>query len=188
MRFTETTLAGVYVVEVEPIADERGFFGRLFCEREFAERGLEHAFAQANVGVSLRRRTLRGMHLQRDPHAEAKLVRCTRGKLFDAVVDLREGSPSRLAWFGLELEADGITMLYVPPGCAHGYLTLVDDTELVYSTSEAYAPDAATGYHHADPAFGIEWPEPVEVISAQDDAWPLLGQADRGSRLGTGRD
>ena len=174
MRFTATHVEGVVVVEVEPIADDRGFFGRLFCRQEFAEQGLASEFVQTNVGVSTRSGTLRGLHYQRSPHGEAKLVRCSRGALYDVAVDLRAHSPTYLKWVGLNLEADGRTMLYVPEGCAHGYLTLEDETELVYATTRAYAPDAATGVHYADRALGIDWPGKVEVISEQDGSWPAI--------------
>jgi dTDP-4-dehydrorhamnose 3,5-epimerase len=178
MEFEATPIEGVHVVRPRKLVDERGFFARVSCEQELADQGLVGRFVQANTGVSARRGTLRGLHLQRPPHEEAKLVRCTRGRVWDVAVDLRPGSPTRTRWFGLELDADEHTMLYVPPGCAHGYLTLTDGAEVLYLTSAAYAPEAATGRRWDDPAFGIEWPAAVEVVSEQDRSWPLLGDED----------
>jgi dTDP-4-dehydrorhamnose 3,5-epimerase len=174
MRFTETKIQGVYVLEIEPRPDERGFFGRAWCRRELEEHGLDATVAQTNVGVSRRRGTLRGLHYQAAPHAEVKLARVTRGAAFDVAVDLRPSSPTYTSWVGVRLSAANLKMLYLPEGCAHGYLTLADDTELVYQTSAFYEPDAVRGANYADPAFGIEWPAPVEVISEQDRSWPLL--------------
>jgi dTDP-4-dehydrorhamnose 3,5-epimerase len=174
MRFTQTHIPGVCVLEIEPRRDERGFFGRAWCRRELEEHGLDATVVQANVGVSTRRGTLRGLHYQAAPHQEVKLVRVTRGAAFDVAVDLRPDSPTYRDWFGVELTADNLKMLYVPEGCAHGYLTLADDTELVYQTSAFYEPGAERGAHYADPAFGIEWPAEVEVISERDRTWPWL--------------
>ena len=173
MRFTATPVEGVTIVEVDRIVDDRGFFGRVWCRDEFAEHGLDADWTQANVGLSTRAGTLRGMHYQRDPHAEVKLVRCTRGAVYDVALDLRPTSPTYLQWTGVTLSADEHTMLYIPEGCAHGYQTLADDSEIVYFTSAPYVREAAAGARHDDPAFGIEWPRPVEVISAQDAAWEL---------------
>jgi dTDP-4-dehydrorhamnose 3,5-epimerase len=173
VRFTTTPVQGVTVVEVDRIVDDRGFFGRVWCREEFAGHGLDVDWAQANVGRSTRAGTLRGMHLQRDPHAEAKLVRCTKGAVYDVALDLRPGSPSFLHWTGVTLGADEHTMLFIPEGCAHGYQTLADDSEIVYLTSAPYAREAATGVRHDDPAFGIRWPREVAVISEQDAGWPL---------------
>jgi dTDP-4-dehydrorhamnose 3,5-epimerase len=172
MRFTETKVAGAFLIEPEPIADERGFFARTWCREEFAEHGLNPALAQANVSFSHRRGTLRGMHLQDPPHAEAKLVRCTRGAIFDVAVDLRRDSPTYLAWSGAELTDANRSMLYVPEGCAHGFLTLADATEVAYQMSAPYAPAAARGVRWDDPAFGIEWPGEVLVINERDRRYP----------------
>ena len=177
MDFEATAIEGVHVVRPRKLVDERGFFARVSCEQELADHGLIGRFVQANTGLSTRRGTLRGLHFQRAPHEEAKLVRCTRGRVFDVAVDLRPGSPTYTSWFGLELGADEHTMVYVPPGCAHGYLTLVDASEVHYETSAAYAPDAVAGRRWDDPAFGIEWPGAVEVVSEQDRSWPLLADA-----------
>jgi dTDP-4-dehydrorhamnose 3,5-epimerase len=176
VRFKTTPVQGVAVVEVDRIADDRGFFARVWCRDEFSQQGLQAAWVQANVGRSTRAGTLRGMHYQRDPHAEAKLVRCTRGAVYDVALDLRPSSPSYQEWVGVTLSADEHTMLYIPEGCAHGYQTLVDDSEIVYHTSAPYAPKAATGARYDDPAFGIQWPLAVEVISNQDASWDLWTQ------------
>jgi dTDP-4-dehydrorhamnose 3,5-epimerase len=173
MRLTGTEVEGVTVVEIERISDDRGFFARVWCQDEFAQHGIEKEWAQANVGRSTRAGTLRGMHYQRAPHEEAKLVRCTRGSVYDVALDLRPTSPSYLRWVGVTLGADDHTMLYIPEGCAHGYQSLADDSEIVYFTSAPYAPNAATGARYDDPAFGIEWPLDVDVISEQDAGWAL---------------
>jgi dTDP-4-dehydrorhamnose 3,5-epimerase len=175
MRFHDTVIPGAYVVEIEPRRDERGLFGRVFCERELEAHGLATRFVQANVGVSARRGTLRGLHYQAEPFEEVKLVRCSRGAAYDVAVDLRPDSPTYLRYYGIEITPDNLRMLYVPEGCAHGYLTLEDDTEVVYQTSVFYEPTAERGAHYADPAFGICWPIEVAVISEKDAAWPWLG-------------
>jgi dTDP-4-dehydrorhamnose 3,5-epimerase len=177
MRFTTTAVQGVVIVEVDRISDDRGFFARIWSEDEFEQHGLEADWVQANVGRSIRAGTLRGMHYQRDPHAEVKLVRCTRGAVYDVALDLRPSSPSYLRWVGITLGADEHNMLYIPEGCAHGYQTLTNDSEIVYFTSAAYAPDAATGARYDDPAFGIKWPRGVEVISGQDAGWDLWSRS-----------
>ncbi len=171
MIFAETTLAGAYLVELEPHRDERGFFARQWCAEEFARAGLDPRIAQINTSRSLRAGTLRGLHYQLEPHAEVKLVRCTRGAVFDVALDLRPASPTFCRWFGTELDADSGRMLYIPEGCAHGFLTLVPYTELVYQASVAYAPASARGVRHDDPAFAIRWPRPVTILSAADAAW-----------------
>ena len=168
MKFLETELAGAFVVELEPAADERGFFARSFCQREFAERGLAPSFVQCNVSWNRRRGTLRGMHWQAAPHAEAKLVRCTAGAIWDAIVDLRPGSPTRGRWTALELDALGRRALYVPEGFAHGFLCLRDDTEVFYQMSRFHVPEAARGFRWDDPAVGIAWPEPPALVSERD--------------------
>jgi len=172
MIFTATELEGVFVLDIEAREDDRGFFARVFCVDELAAHGLATEFVQSNAGVSTRAGTLRGMHFQRAPHAEVKLVRCTAGAVYDVAVDLRPGSPTRRRWVGVELTADNRRQLYVPEGFAHGYQTLAADTELVYATTHRYAPDAATGVRFDDPAFGIGWPLPVTSISDADTSWP----------------
>jgi dTDP-4-dehydrorhamnose 3,5-epimerase len=165
-------IAGAFLLTPERRHDDRGWFARIYCERELAERGLAPAHSQVNTGFSPRRGTLRGMHYQAVPHAEIKIVRCTRGKVFDVIVDLRPDSPTYKRWCGVELDAESGLALYAPEGTAHGYLTLADDTELTYMTSRPYAPDAARGVHHADPAFAITWPDEIRVISQADATWP----------------
>jgi dTDP-4-dehydrorhamnose 3,5-epimerase len=174
MRLRDTRIPGAYLVELDPRRDERGSFMRTYCRDEFARLGLASDFVQANAGTSAARGTLRGLHHQLPPHAEAKTIRCTRGAVFDVVVDARPESPAYLAWYGVELRAGEPFLVYVPEGCAHGYLTLEDDTEIAYQTSAAYAPEAERGIHYADPAVGIAWPAPITVVSDRDRAWPLF--------------
>jgi dTDP-4-dehydrorhamnose 3,5-epimerase len=176
MRFLPTAIEGVVVIEPQKLADSRGFFARAWCHEEFARHGLSAVVAQANIGFSPRRGTLRGLHYQAAPHEEAKLVRCTRGEIYDVAVDLRPGSPTFLGWIGLRLSADSHRMLYVPEGCAHGYLTLTDDAELSYQASQPYVSEAARGLRYDDPALGIEWPIEVRVLSEQDGSWPLVNE------------
>ena len=168
MIFTPTPVAGAFVIDVERIADERGFFARTFCAREFAAHGLNPRVVQCSVSFNRTKGTLRGLHFQRPPHAEAKLVRCTRGALFDVIVDLRPDSPTFRQHFGIELSARNGKMPYVPEGCAHGFQTLEDDTEVLYQMSEFFAPEAGGGVRWNDAAFGIQWPLAVAVISERD--------------------
>ena len=176
MRFVETEVEGAWIVDVEPIEDERGFFARAFSRDEFAERGLNVDFVQENIGYNTRPGTLRGLHLQRAPHAEAKLVRCTRGIVWDVAADVRPGSPSYGRWAGVELSAENRRLLYVPEGCAHGYLTLVADSELRYLTTYEHVAASATGVPYDDPALGIDWPVSIELMSDNDRSWtPLSG-------------
>jgi dTDP-4-dehydrorhamnose 3,5-epimerase len=172
MEFTNTPLSGVYVVRMKKIEDRRGFFARGWCRDELARHGLNPNMVQLNVGFSHTKGTLRGMHYQEAPHAEAKFVRCTHGAIFDVAVDLRPDSATRGQWFGVELTADNVTMLYVPEGFAHGYQTLADDAEMYYLTSAVYSATASKGVRYDDPAFGIAWPLPVSVISEPDRQWP----------------
>ena len=172
MKFLPTPLGGAHVVELEPQEDERGYFARSFCREEFAQRGLKSEFAQCSVSLNHRRGTLRGMHYQIKPHQEAKLVRCTRGRMQDVIVDLRTGSPSFKQWLAVELSADNCRMLYVPEGFAHGFLTLADDTEVFYQISEVHHAESARGFRWNDAAFGIAWPGQVQVISDRDRDYP----------------
>jgi dTDP-4-dehydrorhamnose 3,5-epimerase len=172
MRFCETKVAGAWLIEPEPVADERGFFARVFCREEFAEHGLNPDLAQGNVSWNHAKGTLRGMHYQAAPHQEAKLVRCTRGAIWDVALDLRSGSPTYLAWAGYELSDANRSMLYVPEGCAHGFLTLTDGAEVAYQMSAPYASAAARGVRWNDPAFGINWPGEVAVINPRDAGYP----------------
>ncbi|HHH43557.1 MAG TPA: dTDP-4-dehydrorhamnose 3,5-epimerase [Gammaproteobacteria bacterium] len=175
MIFTQTSLAGAYIIDVESMQDERGYFARVWCAREFQAQGLKTDLVQCNVAYNHKKGTLRGMHYQRPPHAEVKLVRCTRGAIYDVIVDLRPESSSYLDWTGVELTEENHRMLYVPEGFAHGYVTLQDDSELFYQVSEFYTPGAEGGVRWDDPAVKIEWPEVGElIISAKDRAWPLL--------------
>jgi dTDP-4-dehydrorhamnose 3,5-epimerase len=177
VRFSETGVAGAYLIEIERKGDDRGYFARSWCRSELEARGLSARIEQINVGFNRLRGTLRGMHFQVAPHAETKIVRCTRGSVFDVVVDLRPDSPTFRRWTGVELTADNGRMLYIPEGCAHGYQTLEDASEICYLTSKPYAPDAARGVRHDDPAFGVLWPLPVTSISQADRSWPDFGTA-----------
>jgi len=173
MIFHETCIRGAFVVEIEKKGDSRGFFARAFCRKELEAQGLNADVFQANIGVSRSRGTLRGLHYQVAPHEETKLVRCTAGALFDVVLDLRTASPSYQKWLGVELTAEARTMLYVPAGCAHGYLTLADHTEIFYLVSQFYSAGAERGVRWNDPAFAIEWPVTRDlVISDKDRSWP----------------
>lgn len=173
MRLTETPLPGAWVVEVDRIGDERGWFARTFDAELFAEHGLEPVVAQANASFNARRGTLRGMHLQAAPHGEPKLVRCTRGAIHDVAVDLRPDSPAYCRWHAVELSEESSRAFYLPPGVAHGFQTLTDDCEVLYLMGHRYVPEAAGGVRWDDPAFGIAWPDPgVELtISAKDRAY-----------------
>jgi dTDP-4-dehydrorhamnose 3,5-epimerase len=168
MRFEETEIPGCVVVHPERHEDARGYFARTWDGAVLAQRGLNPAVAQCSVSFNRKRGTLRGMHYQAPPHEEAKLVRCTRGAVFDVCLDLRPDSPSFRRWVGVELTAENGVALYVPEGCAHGFLTLADDTEVFYMISAPYAPVAARGVRWNDPAFGIAWPAEVTVIHERD--------------------
>lgn len=172
MKFTPAPLEGAVVIEAEPRHDERGLFARTWCRRELAAQGLSTALEQCSLSFSPRAGTLRGLHYQAPPHVEVKIVRCTRGAVYDVIVDLRPASPTFCRWFAAELSADNRRMLYVPEGMAHGFLTRAPDTEMYYQMSRAQAPEAARGVRWNDPAFGIAWPGPVELISARDRAYP----------------
>jgi dTDP-4-dehydrorhamnose 3,5-epimerase len=176
MKLLETSINGVMIVDHDRHGDERGFFARTFCAREFEAAGLRSTVAQANLAFNRQAGTLRGLHFQRPPAAEAKLVRCTRGRVFDVAVDIRPDSPSYLAHVGVVLDPEARRALYVPEGCAHGYLTLADDTEVSYLVSEFYTPEAEGGLRWDDPRLAIDWPAPVHVVSAKDAGWPLLAE------------
>lgn len=175
MKFLPTPLAGAYVVEIEPREDERGFFARSFCQEEFEKLGLNPCIAQTNVSYNKRRGTLRGMHYQAAPHAEAKLVRCTQGAMWDAIIDLRPDSPSFKRWHAVELSAANRRALYVPEGFAQGFQTLADETEVLYLMSQFYRPDAARGVRWDDPALAIDWPVADPQMSDRDRSLPFLG-------------
>jgi dTDP-4-dehydrorhamnose 3,5-epimerase len=176
MRFEDIGIGGAALIAPERREDERGFFARLYCVDELEKHGLAAPISQINTGVSPRAGTLRGLHYQSAPHDEVKIVRCVRGAVFDVIVDLRPDSPTYKRWFGVELSAANGLMLHAPQGTAHGYLTLADDTELIYMTNKPYAPGAARGVRYDDPAFGIRWPAEVRVISKADLGWePFAG-------------
>jgi dTDP-4-dehydrorhamnose 3,5-epimerase len=175
VEFRQTSLPGVVEIDLVPHEDERGFFARSYCWREFQAHGLNPSVVQCNVSYNRRRGTLRGMHYQEVPSQEAKLIRCVRGALWDVVVDIRTESPNFRCWTAVELKAEPgkpSKALYVPEGFAHGFMTLEDDTEVFYQMSEYYAPHASRGFRWNDPAFRIDWPEPVRVISERDASYP----------------
>jgi dTDP-4-dehydrorhamnose 3,5-epimerase len=172
MIFTETPLQGAYVIELDKIEDERGFFARAFCRDEFAENDLSTSFVQVNNSLAVEKSTLRGMHYQLAPKAETKLVRCIRGALHDVIIDLRDGSETFGKYFSVELTAENRKMLYVPKGFAHGFITLCDNTEAFYFADEFYAPDNERGVRWDDPTFGISWPLEPAVLSEKDRSLP----------------
>ncbi|ABQ70880.1 dTDP-4-dehydrorhamnose 3,5-epimerase [Rhizorhabdus wittichii RW1] len=177
MIFHETTLKDARLIEVEPRGDERGMFARTFCRQEFEAHGLLTDFVQQNMSVSAQAGTIRGMHYQRPPFTEAKLVRCVRGRILDVIVDMRSGSPTYLRHEGFELSADNRRQLYVPPGFAHSFQTLVDDIEVSYLVTAPYTPDAEGGVRYSDPLLAISWPLPVTTISDKDAGWPLIDRS-----------
>jgi len=172
VKFHETELQGAFIIELDRMTDQRGFFARSWCRKEFEDHGLVPDVVQANVSYNHVAGTLRGMHYQISPYEETKLIRCTRGALYDVIVDLRPGSPTHKKWIGVELTQDNYRMLYVPASFAHGFITLQDATEAAYFVTEAYTPGAERGLRWNDPAFGIVWPRAVDVISDKDAAWP----------------
>jgi dTDP-4-dehydrorhamnose 3,5-epimerase len=172
VKFHKAELEGAYIIELDKLEDSRGFFARTWCQKELEAHGLAARVAQANVSFNTRAGTLRGMHYQVAPYEETKLIRCTRGALYDVIVDLRPDSPTYKTWMGVELTADNYKMLYVPANFAHGFVTLADDTEAIYFVSEFYTPGAEKGLRWNDPQFGISWPCPVDVISDKDASWP----------------
>lgn len=174
MRFTPLGLPGAWLVEIEPREDERGSFARTFCAREFAAHGLATGFVQTSLSTNARRGTLRGLHWQAAPHAEAKVVRCVRGRVYDVLVDVRPESHTFRQHVAVELGADQRNAVYLPAGVAHGFLTLADDCELHYAMSEFHVAEAARGARYDDPAFGIVWPQPVRIVAERDRAWPAF--------------
>lgn len=174
MKFIETSITGAYLVEIEALTDERGFFARSWCREEFARHGLNTQLAQCDISYNKQRGTLRGMHYQAAPFAEAKLVRCTMGAIFDVILDLRRDSGAFGRWEAFELSAANRRMLYIPEGVAHGFQTLENDSEVFYQMSEDYHPECAKGVRWDDPAFAIEWPLPSPVISGRDRVFPLV--------------
>ncbi|WP_274425406.1 dTDP-4-dehydrorhamnose 3,5-epimerase [Chelativorans sp. YIM 93263] len=174
MRFQKTALEGAWVIEPDPLTDERGFFARTFCVRAFGEKGLEPIFVQHSISYSRQAGTLRGMHYQGEPYAEVKLVSCMRGAICDVIVDLRQYSRTFRKWASFELSAENRQLLYVPKGFAHGFLTLSDEVTVSYLISEFHTPSAARGLRYDDPAIGIEWPSPPSIVSEKDLSWPYL--------------
>lgn len=172
MIFRETKLQGVFEIHLEPKSDARGFFARAWCQREFESKALNPRLVQCSISFNSRKGTLRGMHYQAQPYEEAKVVRCTKGAIFDVVIDLRPDSPTYKEWVSVALTATNRHMIYVPEGCAHGFLTLEDESEIFYQMSEFYNPESARGVRWNDPAFQIAWPEKVEVISERDQSYP----------------
>lgn len=173
MKFTPTPIQGAFLIDMEPRADDRGMFARLFCQREFQSHGIETNYVQTNVSLCAKRGTVRGLHWQCHPHGEAKLSRCTRGEIYEAFVDLRPESPSYRQWFGVLLDENSHRAIFVPPGCANGYQSLTDGAEATYSASAFYTPDAERGLRWNDPSFDIPWPIRDNVIlSAKDATWP----------------
>jgi dTDP-4-dehydrorhamnose 3,5-epimerase len=176
MRFEAIGLDGAWLVHPEPMQDDRGFFARTFCVNEFGDRGLETSFPQHSVSSSIHKGTVRGMHFQKTPHEEVKLVRCLTGSIWDVIIDLRPGSPTFRRWQGFELSGNNGLQLYIPKGFAHGFQTLGDDTRVNYLISELHAPAAASGVRYDDPAFAVTWPLPVTAISDKDLRWPDFAQ------------
>ncbi len=174
MRFIQTPLPRAWVIELEELRDERGWFARTFDAEEFEARGLNPTVVQCNASFNLRRDTLRGMHYQAEPHCESKLVRCIRGAMFDVAVDLRPGSSTFRHWYGVELSAENRRAFYIPAGLAHGFQTLTDDCEVLYQMGHRYAPEAARGVRWDDPAFAVAWPDPIRerIISEKDRSYP----------------
>ena len=172
MKFEETKISGVFEVCLEPHPDERGFFARAWCQKEFEDHGLNSRVVQCNISRNAQKGTLRGMHFQDVPYSETKTVRCTRGAIYDVVLDLRPQSATFKEWISVLLTEDAGNMIYIPDGCAHGFLTLQDDTDVFYQMSEFYHPEAARGVRWNDPAFKISWPDTVEVISDRDRTYP----------------
>ncbi|MDE3185322.1 MAG: dTDP-4-dehydrorhamnose 3,5-epimerase [Bacteroidota bacterium] len=180
MNFKETKLEGCYEIEVIPHEDNRGWFARTFCKDEFKKIGHDKEWVQINHSFTKEKGTLRGMHFQNPPNAEIKLIRCIAGKIFDVAIDLRKNSPSFLKWFGVELSAENKKMIYIPEGCAHGFLTLTNDCEIIYHHTNFYTPSYEDGINYQDPAVKIEWPEAIEMISHRDKNLPKLPENFKG--------
>lgn len=172
MIFKETKLRGAFIIELERLGDERGFFARTFCQEEFEDHGLNPKIAQCNTSFSHRKGTLRGLHYQIAPHEEAKLVRCIKGAIYDVIIDLRPSSPTFKQWLAVDLNGENGNMLFIPEGFAHGFQTLEDNTEVLYQMSESYNPEWARGVRWNDPAFKIEWRIANPIISARDQQYP----------------
>ncbi|MCK8465074.1 dTDP-4-dehydrorhamnose 3,5-epimerase [Aliiroseovarius sp. S1339] len=174
MKFKETPLKGAFVIDLEEIADDRGHFARAFCAEEFEAHGLKPSIAQINLSFNEKKGTIRGLHYQEAPAAEAKFLRCISGAIYDVIVDLRPDSPTYRQHFGIELSAENRTAIYVPEMFAHGYLALTDGAQAYYSASEFYTPGVEGGLRYDDPALAIDWPIPVTIVSEKDAQWPLI--------------
>jgi len=172
VQFTETKLKGAFIIEIEKLEDDRGFFARSWCRKEFESHGLTAGVVQANVSYNHQKGTLRGMHYQIEPYQECKLIRCTRGAVYDVIIDLRPDSPTYKQWTGVELTADNYTMFFVPQDFAHGFQTLMDETEITYQVSQFYTPGSEKGIRFDDRSFNIQWPLDVTIISDKDRTWP----------------
>jgi dTDP-4-dehydrorhamnose 3,5-epimerase len=176
VKFVSTKFDSAWLIEPDRHEDERGFFARTWCQQEFAERGLNSSLVQSSVSFNRKRGTLRGMHFQSAPHEEAKLVRCTKGGIFDVIVDVRADSPTFGVWQSFQLSVENGRSLYIPEGFAHGFQTLVADSEVLYQMSEFFHPESANAFHHMDAQIGIDWPLPVSVISERDQQLPPLSE------------
>ena len=183
MKFIETPLKGAFIIDVEPLQDERGCFARTFCRDEFAKIGFSKQIVQINHSSTKTAGSIRGMHYQTMPDCEAKLIRCVVGKVFDVMVDLREGSPTFMQWYGLELSKDSMRMIFIPEGFAHGFQALADDVELIYHHSEEYSPESERGLRYNDPELAIEWPLIAGVVSSKDGNYPLIDGDFKGVQL-----
>jgi dTDP-4-dehydrorhamnose 3,5-epimerase len=184
MNFTRTTVCMSFVIDLERRSDQRGFFARTWCQKEFQAQGLSARVVQMSMSYNARKGTLRGMHYQLHPHEETRIVSCTRGAIYDVVLDLRCDSPTYLQWAAAELTAENHRMLYIPEGCAHGFQTLADDAEVLYLMNEFYSPEHQRGVRYNDPAFNIQWPLAVGVISPADRTWPDYQRSAREAPLG----
>ena len=172
MKYNSTDIDGLYYVDIDRLKDERGFFGRAFCRQEFEEIGLDSEVCQANISYNESAGTLRGMHYQKSPYQESKFIRCIRGSIYDVVIDLRKNSPTYCHSFGIELNDENRTALFVPEDFAHGFVTLTDDTEVIYMVSQSYVPNAEEGIRWDDPFFAIDWPINPSLVSSKDAQWP----------------
>lgn len=183
MNFTETPLDGAYVIELEPFRDERGFFARTFCQKEFAAIGFHKQIVQINHSVTKQKGTIRGMHYQLPPTCETKIIRCVQGEVFDVMVDIRASSPTFMQWYGVELSKDNLRMVYIPDGFAHGFQSITDNVELIYHHSAFYKPEYEGGFKFDDPALAIEWPLPIVAISPKDQSYPLIDNNFKGIEI-----
>ena len=183
MKFVETPLAGAYVIELEPFRDERGLFARTFCQKEFSKIGFDKQIVQINHSLTRQKGAIRGMHYQRLPVSETKIIRCVAGAVFDVMVDIRAGSSTFMEWHGVELSKDTMRMVYIPEGFAHGFQTLTDNAELIYHHSAFYNPDYEGGLRYDDPALAIKWPLPVGFLSPKDQNYPFLGNNFKGIEI-----